>query len=334
VYHGACQEPESAGIPSNRTALTLVHHRYVQVYATTLAPISEDDGAGEPGAEDCEAGGEVCESGDGDESGDEEDGDEDGDEAALPAADEAAWPTAPRYEPSPDAEDGEEDADFWLRGRCGTCGLDAADNTMKRCDRCGAMHHRACASQTPRPAAPAAWECQQCVNGVGAAAVLTISDPFLGTASVMTAALMLSQRGALSGAKLCEAAERDNDARKFVAGLASRTPGVWPATFHGAHCPLLFFGSGPPYRDTCGVRQVTFSTSTRTLCGKSTCSPPVPCATATRRRSRARSTRRGSTTPPRAGCTSACARWYRRCRRSCCSSRTWRTTSARLHLAS
>ena len=47
--------------PTAPRSRVLVHHRYVRVYATTLATISEDDGAGEPDAEDCEAAGEVCE---------------------------------------------------------------------------------------------------------------------------------------------------------------------------------------------------------------------------------------------------------------------------------
>ena len=141
----------------------------------------------------------------------------------MPAAAEAAWPPAPPYNPPSDAED--ENEDFFLRGVCGTCGDDAVDNDMMRCERCGAMHHPACARRTPRRTASAAWECEQCVAGGSTAGrkAVTISDFFLGTAGVMTAALMLSFRGALSGAKLWQAAECDNDARKFLACLASRT---------------------------------------------------------------------------------------------------------------
>ena len=119
--------------------------------------------------------------------------------------------------------------------------------------------------------------------------------------------------------------------------LRTSQPSLWAIKAQQArpsrlHAPLL--ASCPLNHDTCGVRQRTFSTSARRSRGKSTCSPPVSCATASRRWSRPRSARRGSTTPPRACCTSTCARWSLTSRASCCSSRTWVATSSRRRLQS
>ena len=70
-----CQEPESAGIPSDRVELTLVHKQYdlrAEARKQAEASMSEDNGAGESDAEAGGAGGE-----------------DDGKEDSLPAADEA-----------------------------------------------------------------------------------------------------------------------------------------------------------------------------------------------------------------------------------------------------
>jgi hypothetical protein len=226
----ACQEPEASGSQSDRVVLTLVCKQRLRDEASTLrgATVAEDgggyesegekdsqsddedgeaddgeeDGSGEKDGSGEEGDGEAGdgEAGDGEEDG-EEDGesgnDEDDEEAALPAAAEAAWPPAPPYEPPSDAED--ENEDFFLRGVCGTCGDDAVDNDMMRCERCGAMHHPACARRTPRRAASAAWECEQCVAG-GSTAVckaVTISDFFVGTAGVIACRLSTASRYAV-----------------------------------------------------------------------------------------------------------------------------------------
>ena len=92
--------------------------------------------------------GEADEADESDESDESDDG---------PGAAEAAAPAYAGVRRYVAPEGGEHDADFWLRGRCDTCGTEAVDSAMKRCHRCGSMNHPACAKQAPCRSASSAW---------------------------------------------------------------------------------------------------------------------------------------------------------------------------------
>ena len=232
VYHGACQEPETAGIPSNRVALTLVHKHYVWAEARKQdeAAISEDDGAGESDAEACEAG-------------------EDGEEDALTAADEAA--AAPYALPTTEHDDDDDlclradehalpavaepasasapflydgaDPNAGLVGRCSTCG-GPTHADVELC-RCGRVNHRRCLATVAR----GRHLCRACVaRDRRLPDVLTLVEVCAGMGTAAAALHMLSSAGALSGFETLAAVERAHHARDFLEHLGEEMPGVRP----------------------------------------------------------------------------------------------------------
>jgi site-specific DNA-cytosine methylase len=233
VYHGACQEPESADVRSDRVALTLVHKQCVRAEARKQdeAGMSEDDGARES---DAEAG----------EAGEEDDGKED----ALTAVNEGAASPAARdaFAHATEHDDGDSvdrrtrlpvfeppegcgpDAGLFGSGRCRRC-WDASAGTMVRCSACGATFHATCVAAMRRATTASAkpgepWCCEGCEQSDGLIGRRgqhrpSVAELCAGTAAFMHALFQMARAGEIGGYVPQMSVEYNRDARRYAEQL-------------------------------------------------------------------------------------------------------------------